>query len=161
MYKMKELQVEYIKNRLKDIEKEKAKLLNELSYLQNQKEEKSLSTSDKLSTKFNSLIDEEKISLFLKLFTGRTDVFAKLWENKKSGKKGWSPVCTNEWMRGVCEKPKIKCADCLNQSFEPFNSKLIRRHLKGEISIGAYVIEKDNSCRFLAVDFDNSNGLMI
>lgn len=153
---MQKSQIEHIKNRLKDIEQEKEKLLNELSFLQNQKEEKLRSTPTTLSTKPNPLIDdEEKISLFLKLFTGRTDVFAKLWENKKSGKKGWSPVCSNEWVKGVCEKPKIKCADCLNQSFVPFNAKIILRHLKGEINIGAYAIEKDNSCRFLAVDFDN------
>ena len=153
---MKESQIEYIKNRLKDIEKEKAKLLNELAFLQNQiqTEKNFLSDSDTLFKKFNSIIDEEKISLFLKLFTGRTDVFAKLWENKKSGRKGWSPVCSNEWVRGVCEKPKIKCAECLNQSFEPFNAKVIHRHLKGEIIIGAYAIGKDNNCRFLAVDFD-------
>ena len=60
-------------------------------------------------------------------------------------------------MKGVCEKPKIKCAECLNQSFEPFNAKTIQRHLKGEINIGAYAIEKDNICRFLAVDFDKKN----
>ena len=33
---MKEAQIEHIKNRLKDIEKEKAKLLNELAGLQSQ-----------------------------------------------------------------------------------------------------------------------------
>ena len=153
---MKKLQIECIKNRLKDIEKEKVQLLNELAVLQNQTEKKALFTHDTLSTKFNPIIDEEKISLFLELFTVRTDIFAKLWENKRSGKKGWSPVCSNEWVRGICEKPKIKCTECLNQSFEPFNAKAIRRHLKGEISIGAYAIGKDNNCRFLAVDFDDA-----
>ena len=130
--------------------------MNELAVLQSQTQTEKifLSAPDTLSKKFNPIIDEEKISLFLELFTGRTDVFAKLWENKKSGRKGWSPVCSNEWVRGVCEKPKIKCAECLNQSFEPFNAKVIHRHLKGEINIGAYAIGKDNNCRFLVVDFD-------
>ena len=154
---MKEAQIEYIKNRLKDIEKEKTKLLNELAVLQDQTQKKTLSASDTLSIKPKPIGDEEKISLFLELFTGRTDVFAKLWENKKSGKKGWSPVCSNEWVKGICEKPKIKCAECSNQSFEPFNAKVIHCHLKGEINIGAYAIGKDNNCRFLAVDFDKEN----
>ena len=155
---MKRAQIEHIKNRLKDIEREKAKLVNELAVLQNQNkiEKKFLSTTNIPFTKSDSFIDEKKISLFLELFTGRTDVFAKLWENKKSGKKGWSPVCSNEWVPGVCEKPKIKCAECLNQSFEPFNIKIVRRHLKGEVSIGTYAIGKDNNCRFLAVDFDKT-----
>ena len=41
---------------------------------------------------------EEKIALFLSLFRCRESVFPRLWENSRSGKKGYSPVCLNEWV---------------------------------------------------------------
>ena len=154
---MKESRIEYIKKRLKDIEKEKAKLIKELScfHHQIQKDKKLSSEFDTFSSTSTSPVDKEKVSLFLEMFACRQDVFAKFWKNKKSGKKGWSPVCSNEWAPGICEKPKVKCAECSNQSFEPLNEAVVYRHLKGEIHIGAYTIRKDNSCKFLAVDFDN------
>jgi hypothetical protein len=54
-----------------------------------------------------NLTPEEKISLFLRLFRGRDDVFPRLWQNQKTGKKGYAPACANEWVRGVCEKPRV------------------------------------------------------
>jgi hypothetical protein len=59
----------------------------------------------------------EKIALFRRLFAGRTDVFPLRWENRNNGKTGYSPACANEWMRGVCGKPQMKCGDCPNQAF--------------------------------------------
>ncbi len=59
-----------------------------------------------------NLAPDEKITLFLRLFRGREDVYPKLWQNEKTGKKGYSPACSNEWIRGVCEKPRIKCGEC-------------------------------------------------
>jgi len=38
-----------------------------------------------------------KISLFMSLFKGRDDVYAKKWENKKKTTSGYSPVCLNQW----------------------------------------------------------------
>ena len=55
---------------------------------------------------------EDKIALFRQLFRGREDVYPKLWQNQKTAKKGYSPACSNEWVRGACEKPRIKCGDC-------------------------------------------------
>ena len=54
----------------------------------------------------------EKIKLFMSLFKGRDDVYAKRWENKKKGTSGYSPVCLNEWQPGLCAKPKRRCAVC-------------------------------------------------
>ena len=56
----------------------------------------------------------EKISLFMSLFRGRADVYAKKWQSKE-GKSGYSPVCINGWSKGVCNKPRIKCSDCTNE----------------------------------------------
>jgi hypothetical protein len=41
----------------------------------------------------NSSDTTAKIKRFMSLFKGRTDVHAMRWENKKSGKSGYSPVC--------------------------------------------------------------------
>jgi hypothetical protein len=63
----------------------------------------------------------EKIALFRSLFRGREDVLPRRWENPKTGKTGYSPVCRNEWVRGVCGKPQVKCSECPNQAFVPFS----------------------------------------
>ena len=61
----------------------------------------------------------EKIALFRRLFGGRTDVFPVRWDNPKSGRSGYAPACANEWVRGVCGKPQVKCGDCPNEKFIP------------------------------------------
>jgi len=61
----------------------------------------------------------DKVALFLRLFRGLDNVYPKLWQNHKTGKKGYSPACANEWVRGVCEKPRVKCGECPNQAFPP------------------------------------------
>ena len=70
---------------------------------------------DKILSKTAS--PEEKIALFRDIFRGRDDVYPRLWTNKKSGKNGYSPVCNNERVTGMCEKPRIKCGKCKNRSF--------------------------------------------
>ncbi|MEO5711973.1 MAG: DEAD/DEAH box helicase family protein [Luteolibacter sp.] len=96
----------------------------------------------------------EKIDLFLSLFRCRVDVYPKLWENEKFGRKGYSPVCRNEWLRGICEKPKVKCSDCPHQAFPPLDESAARDHLTGKAVIGTYAIRENNTCVFLAADFD-------
>jgi hypothetical protein len=62
-----------------------------------------------------TLTPKEKVSLFLRLFRGRDDVYPKLRQNQKMGKKGYSPACANEWVREVCDKRRVKCGECPNQ----------------------------------------------
>ena len=99
---------------------------------------------------------EEKIQLFLQLFRCRRDVFPRYWENERSGKAGYSPVCANEWEKGICFKPKVRCRSCSNQAFVPFDSDSVRDHLTGRTAIGSYAIDGDDKCVFLAADFDKS-----
>jgi len=54
----------------------------------------------------------EKVALFRSLFRGREDVYPRRFESRKTGKSGYSPACANEWVRGVCEKPRVKRAEC-------------------------------------------------
>lgn len=51
----------------------------------------------------------KKVNLFMSLFKSREDVFATRWENSKKGTSGYSPACGNEWVPGICRKPKVKC----------------------------------------------------
>lgn len=103
------------------------------------------------------LSSEEKIALFRRLFRGRTDVYPKHWESKKTGKAGFAPACANEWRAGVCEKPRIKCGNCNNRQLIPLSDSVIYKHLIGEHTIGVYPLLEDDSCYFLAVDFDESH----
>jgi hypothetical protein len=98
--------------------------------------------------------NEEKIDLFLSLFGARRSVYPKLWINLRKGSKGYSPACSNEWIDGVCEKPRVKCSDCPNQNFPPLDHSAIYSHLIGRHTIGTYAIREDDSCIFLAADFD-------
>jgi len=97
---------------------------------------------------------EEKVSLFRSLFAGREDVFPRFWRNRKTGKQGYSPACANEWVAGVCRKPKVKCGGCPHQAFLDVSDQVILDHLQGRHVIGVYPLLEDGSCRFLAVDFD-------
>jgi superfamily II DNA or RNA helicase len=95
-----------------------------------------------------------KIALFLDLFGTRRSVFPKLWENVKAGRKGYSSACDNEWRPGVCQKPQVKCSECLHQKFPPLDSRALDAHLRGQHTLGVYAINHDDTCRFLAADFD-------
>jgi superfamily II DNA or RNA helicase len=100
------------------------------------------------------LCTAEKISLFRRLFRGRTDVFPIRWESKSTGRSGYTPACANEWRAGYCEKPRIKCSDCANRNLKPLTDDVIYDHLAGRSTIGVYVLLPDDCCHFLAVDFD-------
>jgi len=102
------------------------------------------------------LSTEDKIALFRRLFRGRTDVYPTRWESKSTGKTGYAPACANEWLAGVCEKPRIKCADCSNRLLIPLSDAVIYDHLAGKRTVGVYPLLSDDTCHFLAVDFDEA-----
>jgi hypothetical protein len=146
---------EVIKQRLKEIEKERNALLQELAALPLDPELLSLSPIlGSANSESPPTTSEERIDLFAHLFRCREDVFPKLWENQSKGTKGYSPACQVEWVHGVCEKPKIKCSECHNRVFTPLDQTIIRNHLEGSITIGSYAIREDDTCTFLAADFD-------
>ncbi|MFQ1943410.1 TOTE conflict system archaeo-eukaryotic primase domain-containing protein [Aeromonas veronii] len=99
----------------------------------------------------------EKVALFIKLFRGRPDVYPVRWESKTAGKSGYTPACANEWRAGVCEKPRIKCADCHNRHLIPLSEHVIYDHLAGRHTVGIYPLLEDDSCHFLAIDFDEAD----
>ena len=98
----------------------------------------------------------EKMSIFRRLFRGRTDVYPIRWESKTTGKSGYAPACGNEWLAGVCEKPRIKCGECNNRLLIPLTDTVIYQHLIGKRTIGVYPLLSDDTCHFLAADFDEA-----
>ena len=98
----------------------------------------------------------EKISLFRSLFRGREDVFPKRWKNNRTGRSGYAPACGNEWKPRLCGKPRVKCGACPNQAFLPLTDEVIEAHLRGRHTIGVYPIRTDDTCLFLAADFDGT-----
>jgi len=102
----------------------------------------------------------EKIACFRSLFHGRTDVYPLRFESKRTGRAGYSPACSNEWVRGICEKPRIKCSNCPHQDWIAVNDRLINWHLSGKDSsgqpfvMGVYPMLRDETCSFLAIDLD-------
>ncbi len=105
----------------------------------------------------SSLSTAEKVALFRRLFRGRTDVYPVRWEGKTSGKSGYAPACANEWRAGICEKPRIKCGDCVHRLLIPLSDAVIYDHLAGEHTVGVYPLLEDDTCHFLAVDFDEAD----
>jgi len=99
---------------------------------------------------------EEKVRLFRQLFRGRGDVFPTRFVSKKTGKPGYAPACTNKFVRGVCDLPKVKCGECPNQAFAPVDDVAVIGHLQGRHVMGVYPLLEDKTCWFLAVDFDKS-----
>ncbi len=124
---------------------------------------------ERLETGITSLTnfstEKEKIGLFRSLFRGREDVYPRRFESTKTGKKGYLPVCQNEWITGVCQKPRIRCEQCNHRMFAPVTDEVVRNHLTGfdpkersgkDFVMGVYPLLSDDTCWFLAVDFDKS-----
>ncbi len=95
-----------------------------------------------------------KVALFRRLFRGRTDVYPVRWESKTTGKSGYAPACANEWRAGVCNKPRIKCSDGGSRMLIAFSDSVLYGHLSGDYTVGVYPLLDDDTCFFLAVDFD-------
>jgi superfamily II DNA or RNA helicase len=97
-----------------------------------------------------------KIKLFMSLFKGRDDVYATRWENKKKGTFGYTPVCLNQWQQGLCGKPKTTCVKCSNKLHAALDEHVIEDHLRGNAVVGIYPMLPDETCYFLAIDFDGA-----
>lgn len=151
-----------IKTEIKDIQQklaalkhEKIKLEAQLLFLE--KQQASQASTANHSKKFSQ---EDKIRIFRSLFRGREDVYPLRWENTKTEKSGYAIACGNDWVKGLCQKPKIKCSDCTHQNFLAVTDDIIRFHLTGRdatqrpFTAGVYPLLPDETCWFLAIDFD-------
>jgi hypothetical protein len=83
--------------------------------------------------------------LFISLFQGRNDIYAMRWENKQ-GRTGYSLACANEWQRGICNKPKVKCGECNYREYLPLDKQAVYDHLAGKKTIGLYPLSTEDQC---------------
>ncbi len=106
-----------------------------------------------------------KATLFRFLFRGREDVYPRRFESQKTGKKGYAPACANEWDRTLCDKGRTKCGRCPNRRLLGVTDETIFWHLTGRDSkgqpfvMGIFPILQDETCFFLAADFDKEGWL--
>lgn len=162
-------QINTAKREFRELEEKKSQLLKKIKYLKSLREKMyqggnlSVYGKNALTSRSNQ---DDKIALFRSLFKGREDVFPKRFESAKTGKTGYQPCCRNEWIRGLCRKPKVKCADCENRDFISLTDDIIQNHLMGadvysgskrDYTIGIYPLLTDETCWFLAADFDKEN----
>ncbi|MDD5708692.1 MAG: restriction endonuclease subunit R, partial [Kiritimatiellae bacterium] len=169
-------QITKIEKRLKVLDAERGEVLGKLEALRRQREDvaqhKTASPSDTFSdapvTKDSPA--EAKVALFRSLFRGREDMYPRKWESAKTGKSGYQPACRNDWVKGLCEKPRVKCSECPAREFLPVTDAVNRAHLKGadidekpyggvqrDFTIGVYPLLPDETCWFIAADFDNES----
>ncbi len=147
--------IDRLRRRLAALEAEKQSLEADLGRLEAEQ-----SSQTPVRQERPVLSNREKIAVFRSLFRGREDVFPVRWDNARTGKSGYAIACGNEWVRGVCHKPRIKCSECENKAFLPVTDDTIRFHLSGKdargypFCAGVYPMLQDETCWFLAADFD-------
>lgn len=145
-------------------------LLGQLAELQQQKasllDGQEAAPQPQVPSLTNQSSPEEKIALFRRLFRGREDIYARRFESRRTGKKGYQPVCRNEWVSGICKKPRARCNDCAHRDFLPITDEVVRNHLLGmdpqersrrDFTMGVYPMLLDETCWFLAVDLDKAS----
>ena len=154
-----------LQQRIEELEKENQELRRQLGYAEPVRSVVTETTKNEMVLETAAGVHmrstpEEKIHLFRSLFRGREDVFARRWYSMQKEKGGYAPVCANEWRYGVCIKPKGKCSKCENRVLVPLDDAIIYKHLSGKDAngqdvIGLYPILADDTCYFLAIDFDD------
>lgn len=99
----------------------------------------------------------EKIALFRSLFRGREDVYALRWESA-DGKSGYSPASIRDWKAVMSAPPaERKKLDQATRQLLPLTDDAVHQHLSGKNTVGVYPLLTDETCWFLAVDFDQES----
>lgn len=102
----------------------------------------------------SSLKTPEKVALFRSLFRGREDVYARRWESP-DGRTGYSPNTERNWKAYYAAKPdERKRVDKQTRKNVPLDDEAIHAHLSGKQTLGVYPLLLDDTCWFLAADFD-------
>src|SRR5579863_5707773 len=96
----------------------------------------------------------KRIALFRNLFRGRQDIYARRWENP-DGRSGYSPAALKDWKTINASKPADrKKVDRVTRKFFPLTDTVVENHLLGKETVGIYPLLPDETCWFLALDFD-------
>ena len=105
---------------------------------------------------FNKNGHHDKIDLYLSLFRGRDDVYARRWVSRKTGRTGYSPALQDHAFENGRPKEVLSPDD-----YRPFTKvDFIENHLQGDRAIGVYPLLNDNTTWFLAFEFDGERAFM-
>lgn len=94
---------------------------------------------------------EDKLALYADRFRARTDVYAVRWENARTGGAGWMPAVAGGWRKGM---------DRRGATYLPFTAGVLGAHLRGDVLVGLYPLSAENTCHFLAADFDGPAAML-
>ncbi|MFQ6228276.1 TOTE conflict system archaeo-eukaryotic primase domain-containing protein [Nocardia sp. NPDC002869] len=92
-----------------------------------------------------------KVAFFLDLFGARTDTYAVRWENRHDGRSGWVPAIRGKWRKGMAPD---------QVSYLPLTADVVDRHLRGGHHIGLYPLADDDTCWWVAADFDKDTAML-
>ena len=84
---------------------------------------------------------DEKIELFKELFIARTDIYAKKWKSKDGTKEGFSPVSKT----------------FMGDDFLPLTNKDLEEHLRGNIFLASYLIDKKQECKYVVMELNSED----
>ena len=136
-----------------NLEEQDINAINEINqldirYAQLKKEEENIKSQLSL---------EQRVEIYMSYFRGRDDVYPYLSINKNNPNiKYYIPACVNEWKVGVCNKTMGKpCKTCQYKELKPINYDVIKNHIYNNKTIGIYPLLEDETCYFLAFDFDD------
>ncbi len=104
----------------------------------------------------NASSTDIKIALYRGLFRGREDIYALRWEGN-NGKSGYAPACVHDWNCPRCSENRAKRSQCENRQFLSLTDSVVHDHLSGKKILGIYPLLTDETCWFLAADFDKKN----
>lgn len=96
-------------------------------------------------------VPEEKVRFFLDLFRCRSDVYALRWENRRDGRSGWMPAIRGYWRKGM---------NRADAPYLPLTPNVVDQHLRGEVHIGLYPLGDDDTCWWVAADFDKEAAML-
>jgi len=94
---------------------------------------------------------EAKVRFFLDLFRCRSDVYALRWENRRDGRSGWMPAIRGYWRKGM---------NRADAPYLPLTPDVVDQHLRGEVHIGLYPLGDDDTCWWVAADFDKEAAML-
>ena len=84
---------------------------------------------------------DEKIELFRELFIARTDIYAKKWKSKDGTKEGFSSVSKT----------------FMGDDFLPLTNKDLEEHLRGNIFLASYLIDKKQECKYVVLELNSED----
>lgn len=94
---------------------------------------------------------QEKVAFYLNLFRCRSDIYALRWENPGQGRSGWVPAIRGQWRKGM---------PAAEASYLPLTADVVYRHLLGRHHIGLYPLADEDTCWWVAADFDKDTAML-